>query len=242
MRGMTDGLPPCGVLQEPSTGFADPADEAPWAMQLVARVERADPPDRTAVCAAVAVAVVTLLADDRCRPGGAWYPAVARWLDGRIRKHCRRARGAAWVRVQHLPGVTVEVCGAQVRAFVPGSTAAIPRELGRLQLSGGELPDPAAAAVCDPEPGGAVVVSISPQPVLPVGKAAAAAGHAAQLAAARMPAERLTAWAAAGFAVRVEHPDAARWDRLRPAAPVAIVDAGFTAVAPGTCTALARWA
>ena len=43
-------------------------------------------------------------------------------------------------------------------------------------------------------------------------------------------------------AVVVEHPAVERWARLRPLAPVQILDAGFTVVAPGTCTALARWA
>ena len=57
-----------------------------------------------------------------------------------------------------------------------------------------------------------------------------------------MPVERLAAWTDAGFPVVIEHPDVARWTRLRSHAPVEIVDAGFTAVAPGTCTALARWA
>ena len=211
-------------------------------MQLVSRVEKADPPTRSAVCQAAAVAVVRLLADERAQPGGEWATEIDRWLTGRIRKHARRARGVAWQQVQALPGVTVEVAGAAVRAFVPGSTAEIPREISKLQLSGSELTDPDAQPELDPEPGAAVVVSICPDPVLPLGKAAAAAGHAAQVAALRMPADRLDTWLAAGFPVLVEHPDTERWSRLRPAAQVEIVDAGFTAVPPGTCTALARWA
>ncbi|PRY35863.1 hypothetical protein LY71_1276 [Geodermatophilus tzadiensis] len=220
----------------------DPEGEAPWAVQLVARVEKAAPPARTAVCAAGAVAVVRLLDDERARPGGAWHPQVRRWTDGRIRKHCRRARGVAWQRVTALPGVTAAVDGAEVRALVPTALDALPREVARLQLSGSELEDPDAVPVADPVPGGPVVVSLCPEPFLPLGKAAAAAGHAAQLAALRMPAGRLAAWSGAGFPVVVEHPGAARWTRLRPTAPVQVVDAGFTVVAPGTCTALARWA
>jgi peptidyl-tRNA hydrolase len=235
--------PPAGPATAASvTGHEDPAGESPWAMQLVARVERADPPTRTAVCAAAATAVVRLLADERAMPGGEWSAQVQRWLDGRIRKHCRRARGVAWERVQELPGVTAEAGGACVRALVPTSTSDIPREVAKLQLSGRELDDPDARPVVDPEPGGPVVVSISPDPVLPLGKAAAAAGHAAQLAAMRMPASRLAGWADAGFPVAVEHPDRARWAALRALAPVEVLDAGLTAVPAGTCTALAHWA
>jgi len=235
--------PQAGPVPAPSApGHDDPEGESPWAMQLVARVERAAPPTRTAVCEAAATAVVRLLADDRALPGGEWFPQVARWLDGAIRKHCRRARGVAWDRVQALPGVTAEVGGACVRALVPTSTDEIPREVAKLQLSGRELDDPDPRTVVDPEPAGPVVVSISPDPVLPLGKAAAAAGHAAQLAAMGMLAERLAVWAAADFPVTVEHPDRARWARLRPVAPVEVVDAGLTAVPAGTCTAIARWA
>ncbi|MBM7806531.1 hypothetical protein JOD57_002368 [Geodermatophilus bullaregiensis] len=221
---------------------ADPEGQAPWAMQLVACVGRSAPPTRTAVCEAAAVAVVRLLADARSRAGGEWHPQVRRWTDGRIRKHCRRARGAAWERVGELPGVTAEVAGARVRALVPTALDELPREVARLQLSGSELEDPDVRELVDPAPGGPVVVSICPEPFLPLGKAAAAAGHAAQVTAMRMPAQRLAAWSAAAFPVVVEHPAAARWAQLRAEAPVAIVDAGFTVVTPGTCTALARWA
>jgi peptidyl-tRNA hydrolase len=144
--------------------------------------------------------------------------------------------------VAALPGVTVSEAGAEVRALVPTALDDLPREVAVLQLSGSELDDPDASAAVDPVPGGAVVVSVAPEPFLPLGKAAAACGHAAQLTALRMPAGRLAAWSGAGFPVVVEHPDAARWARLRPTAQVEVVDAGFTVVAPGTTTALARWA
>ncbi|WP_369257493.1 peptidyl-tRNA hydrolase [Geodermatophilus amargosae] len=220
----------------------DPPGEAPWAMQLVVRVERSAPPTRTAVCTTAAVAVVRLLADDRALPGGEWHPRVRRWTDGAIRKHCRRARGVAWERVETLPGVTVSEAGAEVRALVPTALDEMPPEVAKLQLSGSELEDPDVLRTVDPVPGGPVVVSVCPEPFLPLGKAAAACGHAAQLAAMRMPARRLSVWSAAGFPVAVEHPDVARWTRLRPRAAVEVVDAGFTVVAPGTSTALARWA
>lgn len=219
----------------------DPPDEAPWAMQLVVHVPKDAPPSRTAVCEAAARAVVALLHDPRA--AAEWEPAITRWTDGRIRKHVRRAtRPAAWDRAAALPGVTVEHDGARVRAFVPCPTDAVPRDVGRLQLTGTELPDPAPVAHADPVPDGPLVVSLNTPEQMPAGKAAAAAGHAAQLAALAMPADRRARWAAAGFPVVVEHPDAGRWAALVASAPVRVVDAGFTVVAPGTTTALARWA
>ncbi|MDG4829624.1 hypothetical protein O7627_09950 [Solwaraspora sp. WMMD1047] len=212
-------------------------------MQLVIRLDRAAPPGHTPVCEAAARAVVRLVADERCRPGGSWGGEVTRWLAGRIRKHARRAKGAAWERVQELPGVTVNHAGAQVRAVVPTSLDAVPHQLAKLQLQGLDLADEPTArhSAIDAEPAGPVVVSITPEPVLSTGKAAAAAGHAAQIAWMTMPDDRRAVWAAAGFAVRVEHPAAERWRSLRARAQVTVTDAGLTDVQPGTVTALARW-
>ena len=226
-------------MNDAVTGFADPLDTAPWAMQLVVRVEKAAPPTRTSACEAAAMAVVRLLASDDAQ--GEWRPAIDRWLEGRIRKHCRRARGAKWDKVQTAPGVTVEHDGAEVRAFVPCATDAVPAEIGKLQLSGLELDDPGRRrAVVPSRP--ALVVSLQPDPWLPDGKAAAACGHAAQLAWMYAPDAVRERWAAAGLPVVVEQPDAAWFVELTGSAPVAVRDAGFTEVAPGTVTAVARWA
>lgn len=223
------------------TGAEDPADEAPWALQLVARMERQDPPTRAAVCRAAAVATVALLADERSAGDGPWAAAVARWEEGRIRKHVRRARGAAWERVQALPGVTVSVDGAEVRALVPGPTDRIPKDVARLQLDGTE-PEPGEPGPGAPPAPGTLVIAVCPEPFLPMGKAAAAAGHAAQLAWRRLdPAGRAT-WATAGFPVVVEHPNPEGWERLVATAPVVVRDGGFTVVAPGTTTAVSSWA
>jgi hypothetical protein len=223
------------------TGHGDPVGETPWAMQLVVRIEKTDPPERTAVCEAAARAVVALLADPRSGPEGVWADQVGRWTRGRIRKHCRRARGAAWARVQMLPGVTVAHAGAEVRALVPTALDDLPAELRRLQLSGMELTDRHDHAGADPVPSGPVLVAITPEPVLPLGKAAAAAGHAAQMAWSQMAPPRREAWAAAGFPVQVTQLDLPRWSALQAAAPVVVRDAGFTVVTPGTCTAVATW-
>src|SRR5262245_46624693 len=106
-------------------------------MQLVARAEKASPPAHGAVWEAAATAVAALLTDPRAAdPEGEWHPFVARWEAGRIRKVTRRARGVRWTDAQDLPGVTVDVNGAQVRAFVPGSVDEVPPEIAKLQVAG----------------------------------------------------------------------------------------------------------
>jgi len=224
------------------TGYADPEGEAPWAMQLVIHIDKADPPTRTAVCEAAGTAVVRLLTAPEATEE--WAPAIERWTDGRIRKHARRAsRPVAWAKVADLPGVTVEHDGARVRAFVPTATDAIPADIAKLQLSGTEPADPdRRTRRVEPVPAGVVVVTLNPDAEMPLGKAAAAAGHAAQLAHDDMPADRRDAWESNGFAVVVEQPGSDDWAGFVDGAQVRIVDAGLTVVAPGTVTAVARWA
>src|SRR5271170_622781 len=126
-------------LRPSLSGHEDPEGEAPWAMQLVARVEKTLPPTHVAVCEAAGAAVVQLLADARSQPGGEWFAAVQRWEAGRIRKLARKARGSQWERVQALAGLSVAHDGAEVRAFVPSPIDSVPVEISRLQLQGFDL-------------------------------------------------------------------------------------------------------
>jgi len=228
--------------ERPAVLYKDPAGEVPWAMQLVARVERAEPPSHTATCEAAAMAVVRLLADERSAPGGEWHERVERWRGGRIRKLVRRARGAPWARAVALGGLVVAHAGAEVLALPPAPVDHLPPELSKLQVGGLDLDDQQRRETARPEPGWpGVVVAVTPEPELGTGKAAAACGHAAQLAALRMEPARLAAWAGAGFPVLVEQPSAGRWPEVVAAAPVEVIDAGFTVVEPGTRTAVAWW-
>lgn len=238
--GHADGRVRSGTSRSFITGHVDPADEPPWAMQIVVRMERLAPSSRTRLCEAAGVAVVRLMDDPRSAPGGEWALSFERWLAGRIRKHCRRARGIAWERVLELPGVTAEVEGTQARVLVPSSVEDLPPAVAKLQLAGSEPEDPDAREAV-PGSGTDVVVSLCPDPFLPLGKAAAAVGHAAQLAWARMDEGRLGQWRAAGFPVAVETPAPARWPTAVAESVLQVVDGGLTVVAPGTITAVARW-
>lgn len=215
---------------------------APWAMQLAVRDDRPDRPGHLAVCAAAGTAVVRLLADPRALDGP-WTPYVRRWVDGRIRKVVRRGRGAPYAATDVLDHVQVELGGAVVRAFVPGPTDAVPRELSRLQVGGTDMPrDGDKVPTGDAD---LMTVALNPQVEMTTGKAAAQTGHAAQLAwMALQPPELaplLRRWQAEEFGVQVVVPGEREWRGLLPTVPVVVRDAGHTEVEPGTLTAVAYW-
>ncbi|MEU5690255.1 peptidyl-tRNA hydrolase [Actinosynnema sp. NPDC020468] len=219
-----------------SSDVEDPA--AVRAMPMVLHIERVDPPARTDVLEAAAAAAVAVCLDPRAEVDGEWHDELAKWISGRIRKVSRRARGAHWEAVQALPGVTVTVGTASVRAFLPGLVSALPKELSRLQVSGSDLP----ADVPGPVPAEARLLWLNPKVTMTVGKLAAQVGHASMLLAPRLPEPDLARWAATGYRCAVRTPSPAEWDALLTDPDAVVVrDAGYTEVDPGTATvAVAR--
>ena len=210
---------------------------APWAMQLAVLDTRPERPAHLPVCEAVAVAVVTLLADPRS-VAGEWTPQVRRWASGPVRKVVRRGRGVKFAATAAVPGVEVERRGVTVRAFVPLPTDRLPRELATLQVGGTQMPEVGEPA---PHVENGVTIALTPHAELSTGKAAAQSGHAAQFAVRSMGRAELERWRATDWAVSVVLPDAAEWTALAATSPVRIHDGGFTEVEPGTLTALAWW-
>jgi peptidyl-tRNA hydrolase len=251
-------------LGRPAAAATDITDEDPAAvraMPLVLRIERGAAPPRTALLEAAASAAVALCLDERSQPGGPWHPEVHPWVAGPIRKVTRRARGAQWVAVTELPGMTVERrgprgcgpqgCGAQVRALVPRLVAETPRAVTRLQVGGTDVP----ADDAGPPPDGLPVLWLTPEPAMTVGKAAAQVGHATMLLATLLAADcrvaELERWAADGYRCAVRTASPHQWAGLatderpdrawRDHGMLVVRDAGFTEVAPGTITVAVRY-
>ncbi|OON80704.1 peptidyl-tRNA hydrolase [Streptomyces tsukubensis] len=212
-------------------------DEAPqFVLPLVVRLERADPPARTDAMETAARAVLALLSDERSVGDGEWAEAVRDWQDARIRKVVRRARGAEWRRTGTMPGITLTGKAAEVRVFPPIPVDGWPKDLAKLQVSGTELDDPEPPSAPDP---GVPVLWMSPDVTMSAGKAMAQAGHAAQLAWWELsPAER-DAWREAGFPLAVRTAAPAHWRTLVTSGLPVVQDAGFTEIAPGSCTVIA---
>ncbi|MEU6123183.1 aminoacyl-tRNA hydrolase [Streptomyces sp. NPDC047123] len=212
-------------------------DEAPqFVLPLVARIERAAPPARTDALETAARAVLVMLSDERSVGDGAWAQAMRDWQDARIRKVVRRARGAEWRRAEALPGITVTGKSAEVRVFPPVPLDGWPKDLARLQVSGTDLDDPEPPAGADPTH---CVLWMNPEVDMSAGKAMAQAGHGAQLAWWELTDEDRAAWRDAGFPLSVRTAEASRWQDLVASGLPVVRDAGFTEIAPGSCTVVA---
>ena len=270
------GLDPDSVLADRE----EPADEI-RAMQLVVRIERAEPPSWTLALSAAATGAALVCLDRRSDPGGEWFGAVAAYCDGHIRKVTRRARAGQWSACADLPGLTVERVGmipgpevgaelrvgaeggqaaddpaavvrAEVRVLVPALVTELDARISRLQVGGTDVPTD-RAVVPDQDQDDALHLWLPPEPQMTLGKTMAQTGHAGMIAAALMAGDdqpatkrwrdngcptivhgRDDGWPTLSAAVRDA---AAGWrdERL-----LAVRDAGFTEIAPGTITVIAR--
>ncbi|MFE2406988.1 aminoacyl-tRNA hydrolase [Kitasatospora sp. NPDC059408] len=218
---------------------SDDRDGRPqYVLPLVVRMERATPPGRTDALETSARAVLTLLADPRVTEAdGEWTERVVAWEDARIRKVVRRARGGEWRRAGELPGITVRGREAEVRVFPPVPLDGWPKELAKLQVSGTDLEE--TEEIGAPQ-AGLPVLWLNPDVEMSAGKTMAQTGHAAQLAWWRLDEAQRKEWAESDFALAVRTPTPEAWAELVASGLPVVRDAGFTEIAPGSCTVIAE--
>jgi peptidyl-tRNA hydrolase len=228
--------------QEPGHAAAMQAavrDEGPqFALPLVVRVEREEPPTRTDALEGAAQAVLAFLSDPRVtdEADGEWAAAARAWEDARIRKVVRRARGAAWERARALPGITVVHGTAEVRVYPPVPVDDWPADLAKLQVSGTDFADPTPPGDA---PDGVPVLWLNPELPMSTGKAMAQVGHGAQLAWWELAPTVRSTWEDLEFDLRVRTAGVGQWKELLASGLPVVTDGGFTEVAPGSATVVA---
>ncbi|MEU3702914.1 peptidyl-tRNA hydrolase [Streptomyces anulatus] len=235
---MTSDDTPAPVPESPFHDGPTDRDQAQqFVLPLVLHLEKTDPPARTDALRTAARAVLTILSDERSLGDGEWAGAMRDWQDARIRKVVRRARGAEWRKAAGLDGITVTgEDGAEVRVFPPIPLDGWPKELAKLQVSGTDLEDPEPPAA--PDPAGPVLW-LNPDLDMSAGKTMAQVGHGAQLAWWELGDTERKAWREAGFPLAVATPGPERWRELAVSGLPVVRDAGFTEIAPGSCTVVA---
>jgi peptidyl-tRNA hydrolase len=146
--------------------------------------------------------------------------------------------------------------GTEIRVLLPGLVSELDKRVSRLQVGGTDAPrdDEPAPRPQDRPLGAALRVWVNPAVTMTLGKTMAQAGHAGMIAAALLAGTDpigLRRWAAGGMRTSARLLDRAVFDRMLavladPAAAwqehglLAVRDAGFTEIDPGTVTVIAK--
>jgi len=180
---------------------------------------------------ATAAAIRDYFLDDAVREGGAWHEATKLWMDGRIRKLAKRARGKEFTAAAELmPNSIGSYADAVVLVFPPMLVTDMPKELKRLQVQGLDLP----SRPVDSDERAEILVALNPDVKMTTGKTMAQVGHAVQLAIMGASSEKLSHWENHRPVITfVDFDSRESWD-------VEVHDAGFTEVEANSLTVRAQ--
>lgn len=164
-----------------------------------------------------------------------WADAFAEWEESSFRKVCLRASAQELEAASRLP----HAAAGDVLCFPPRRRSAAEPELAHLRAHTGGPLIPRDGVPVDP-PLGAMVLLIDETLGLTAGKACAQVAHAILIAVQLHPPAAIAAWQGSGCPLTIGLVDSGTLDRVkRELRVVAVRDAGFTQVRPGTETVLA---
>jgi len=215
-------------------------ESAPWAIQYVTRIDKANPPSLEHYCLAHAEATVRLLEHSSQDP--LLDAAFAEYEKGHIRKFARRANPNTFEKLSRLdlPHQDAHIGLALTRVYAPAPTDVLAKEIHRLQLTGLTLPSPTGAAPTQQaKDAPKVTIAVNPKWGLDdhPGKLAAQVAHAAHIAYRK----NAPLGAAPQPSFLLLWPTQAEFDLLKESAPVVIRDAGFTVLPQPGVTTIAFW-
>jgi peptidyl-tRNA hydrolase len=180
-------------------------------------------------------AIATLGCVERYQADPAWSEPFAEWRRSSFRKVCLRARPAELERARALDHAQ----SGDVLCLPPRRRSAAEPELSKLQAHIGGALHRAEHDDSPPDPG-AMVMLISEDLEMTLGKACAQVAHAVLIASDLHPPAAITSWRDVASPVAVRLVDREPFERAKQELTVAAVrDAGLTQVAPGTETVLA---
>lgn len=206
-------------------------EQEPYVLPIILRLEKDETlrPSHEEAQLATAYAIANFFDSPLIIDDGDWAEATSKWLNGRIRKVARRARGTEWEAVKQLPHVYAKYGKAEVIILPPHPNFEPPSEIKKLQISGMVLEKQEQKREVNNANG--ILFAINPEINMSTGKTIAQVGHAVQLAIFNSDKETILKWVEQQTPIHeCKWEDNKKWT-------AEIHDAGFTEIPIGSLTA-----
>lgn len=164
-------------------------------------------------------------------------PIWQEWLSGRFVKSVRRAKASVMDSLEELCIANVGVEDAVAMAFAPMKYGDLPSKIKKCQVQGTDYPKTGIWPYWEFD---GPAVFINKDLDMSTGKTAAQVSHALMLYFMQATEDERETWLLSGCPVTLNEISAAKFDKLKNEdGVIAIRDAGFTEVDPGTITVIA---
>lgn len=209
-------------------------EQEPYVLPMILRLEKDETlrPSHEEAQLATAYAIANFFDSPLIIDDGDWAEATSKWLNGRIRKVARRARGTEWEKVKKLAHISGTYGKAEVIILSPHANFNPPAEIKKLQISGIELNKTPQEVNQNNVKG--LQFAINPEINMSTGKTLAQIGHAVQLAIFNSDKDTIQKWVQQQTPIHEcgwnEH---GTWT-------AEIHDAGFTEIPAGSLTSKSK--